>query len=112
MLRSEQKGITLLKVLVARHTQENDIIVDFHGRTFLTAITRLTVPEPLYFIGYEFDKDCFPLAEDYVIWFFTATIAEKIPGIQEARNILQAAEIYSFATSHGQRLQISVSSQL
>lgn len=76
-LRPEQKPIPLLKELICRFSQPNDIVVDLFSGTFSTAIACLQLPNPRCFVGCELDELCFTHSLKHVIRSFSTFLVNN-----------------------------------
>lgn len=76
MLRPEQKPLPLIQELVCRFSQPGDIVVDFFGGTFTTAIACFTLSDHRVFVGCELDKECFKVAADHVLTSFSVAVSD------------------------------------
>ena len=75
-LRCEQKSIALMKEIICRFSQPNDIVLDTFAGTFSTAVACFQLPQPRRFIGCEADMECFNISRKHVLRRFSEVVSE------------------------------------
>lgn len=103
MMRPEQKCLALLKELIARHTNPDDIVVDLFGGTFSAAIACLTLPDKRKFIGCELDEECFLAAKQHVLSYFAQAVVARREQFGAGAHIIHAAEVLTSRHAQGRR---------
>lgn len=66
-LRSEQKYSSLLRVLMSRFSQPEDLVVDLLGGTFLTVVACFTMPRYGLFADCEANPECLHVVKEAVM---------------------------------------------